>query len=160
MRGSPGARRLRDAGAELAVAKREAGRFPAGPRSVEPYGDPTGVEHGRELVDRAERDRRSAAADSDAARDAAAAAESARRAAEASAEGFRHVVAGLDDGAADAAEPGAAAFAGDVDAALARWKQIRAAVRDAAKDRAAAERAVRGAVDAVASSRRRRGSPA
>jgi hypothetical protein len=65
------------------------------------------------------------------------------------------VVAGLDDGAVDAAEPGttafvAAPFAGDVDAALARWKQVRASVRDAARDRAAADRAVRGAVDAVA----------
>ncbi|TQM36453.1 hypothetical protein [Pseudonocardia cypriaca] len=141
---------LREAGAELAVAKREAVRYPAGPQSVEPYGEPTGVEHGRELVERAERDRRAAATEASAARDGATAAESARRAAEASAEGFRHVVAGLDDTAVSAAEPGAAPFAGDVDAALARWKELRAAVRDAARDRAAAERAVRTAVDAVA----------
>jgi hypothetical protein len=141
---------LREAGAELAVARREAGRFPAGPQSVEPYGEPGDVEHGRELVDRAEGDRRRAAADTAAARDAAGAAEATRRAAEASAEGFRHVVAGLDDGAADAAEPGAPPFAGDVDAALERWKELRAAVRDAARDRAAAERAVRSAVDTVA----------
>jgi hypothetical protein len=141
---------LREAGAELAVAKREVGRFPTVPQSTEPYGEPADVEHGRELVDRAERDRRAAATDASAARDTAAAAESARRAAEASTEGFRHVVAGLDDGAVDAAEPGATPFAGDVDAALARWKELRAAVRDAARDRAAAERAVRGAVDAVA----------
>ncbi|MHA6622852.1 hypothetical protein [Pseudonocardia sp. DLS-67] len=141
---------LREAGAELAVAKREAGRFPAGPDSIEPYGEPADVEHGRGLVERAEHDRRAAAGAASAARDGATAAGSARRAAEASAEGFRHVVAGLDDGAVDAAEPGAAPFAGDVDAALGRWKELRAAVRDAARDRAAADRAVRGAVDAVA----------
>jgi len=141
---------LREAAAELAVARREAGRFPAGPQSVEPYGDPRDVEHGRELVDRAEQDRRAAAAEAAAARDGAATAEAARRAAEASAEGFRHVVAGLDEGAADGTEPGAAPFSGDVDAALARWKEARAAVREAARDRAGAERAVRAAVDAVA----------
>ncbi|MFC5235092.1 hypothetical protein [Pseudonocardia zijingensis] len=148
------AEELREAGAELAVATREAGRYPAGPRSLEPYDEPTDVEHGRELVDRAERDRRVAAAEAVAARDAAGGAEAARPTAAASAEGFRHVVAGLDDGSGDAAggsaEPGAAPFAGDVDAALARWKELRSAVRDAARDRAAAERAVRGAVDAVA----------
>ncbi len=145
------AEQLREAGAELALAKREAGRFPAGPRDTEPYGDPADVEHGRELVDRTEHDRRAAVTETSVAREAAAAAESARRAAEASAEGFRHVVAGLDDAVADNAAPGrAAAFDGDVDAALARWKDVRAAMRDAARDRAAAERAVRSAVDAVA----------
>ncbi|HYH30575.1 MAG TPA: hypothetical protein VD903_09340 [Pseudonocardia sp.] len=146
------AERLREAAGELAIATKEAGRFPAPPCEVEPYGEPEGVEHGRELVERAENDARSAAAETAEARAAAAAAETAHRAAESSAEGFRHVVAGLDDallegtGEAGRVPP----FGEDVDAALARWKEARAAVRDAARTRAAADREVRAAVDAVA----------
>jgi hypothetical protein len=132
------------------VARREAGRFPPGPQTVEPYGDPTDVEHGRELVERAERDRQAAAAEASAAREGIVAAASTRREAETSAEGFRHVVAGLDDAVVETPAHDAAPFAGDVDAALLRWKEVRAAVRDAARDRAAAERTVRSAVDAVA----------
>ncbi|TQM13727.1 hypothetical protein [Pseudonocardia kunmingensis] len=150
------AEQLREAAAELALAKKEAGRFTAptgaGDGPIEPYGEPEDVEHGRELVERAEQDARSAAARTADARAAAAAAESAHRAAESSAQGFRHVVAGLDDAFLEGgAEPGyASPFPDDVDAALARWKDARAAVRDAARVRAAADKEVRSAVDAVA----------
>jgi hypothetical protein len=148
------AERLRESGAELALAKKELSRFPAASAATEPYGEAAGVAHGRELADRAEHDRQVAASAVAAARETAAAAEAARRAAEASADGFRHVVAGLDDvlvaSTGDAPAVGAEPFPGDVDAALARWKEVRVAVRDAARDRGAAERAVRGATDSVA----------
>ncbi|HEX3260774.1 MAG TPA: hypothetical protein VHS35_19800, partial [Pseudonocardia sp.] len=136
-----------------ALARRELAGFTAAPRSVTPYGAPTDPADGQERIDRAEQDRRvaedAAAATARVARDAV----RERDAVAASAEGFGHVVRGLDAAAHPPAHPPAdepVPFAGDVAAAVEATTAARAAQTAAAGERTRAEREVRAAVDAVA----------
>ena len=139
--------RLRTASAERAVAQRSLDSFPDRPRPIDGYDRPRDAAHGRELVEQADGDRRAAEDAAVSARRASQAARDTHASATRSAEGFGHVVAGMDD-VPDAT--GAAPFDGDVDAALTTTKQRQSAVRAAAGERHGAERDVREAVDAVA----------
>ena len=153
--------RRQQAATATALAHRELAGFPtpATPPSVGHYGEPTSPADGIERVERAEQDRRSA---EDAAAHATRRSRDAdreRAAVAAAAEGFGHVVRGLDvpdagtgvsadgEGAEDRT---VAPFVGDVAAAVEATTAGRAALKDAAGERGRAEKAVRGAVDAVA----------
>ena len=144
-------RGARQATTATALARRELAGFTAAPRSVAPYGAPTDPADGQERIDRAEQDRRvaedAAAATARVARDAV----RERDAVAASAEGFGHVVRGLD-APAHPVRPGRGTvpFTGDVAAAVEATAAARAAQSAAAGERARAEREVRAAVDAVA----------
>ena len=137
-----------------ALARKELAGFTATSRTVAPYGEPTSPEDGQERVERAEQDRRAAEDVVTRAARRARDAERERAAVAASAEGFGHVVRGLDgaivrdgtDGDADDVVP----FAGDVTAAVEAMAAARAALADTAGERTRAEREVRSAVDAVA----------
>ena len=142
--------RRQEAATATALGRRELAGFTAAPRSVAPYGVPTDPADGQERIDRAEQDRRAA---EDAATGTARVARDAvreRDAVAASAEGFGHVVRGLDGSAADPAAEDPVPFAGDVAAAVEATAAARAALTAAAGDRARADREVRSAVDAVA----------
>ncbi len=139
--------RLRKASAAVAVAERELASFPDRPRPIDGYDRPRDAAHGRELVEQADGARRAAEDAAAAARRTMQAARDAHLSATRSAEGFGHVVAGMDD-IPDAT--GAAPFDGDVDAALEATKQRQSGVRTAAAARHGAEKDVREAVDAVA----------
>ena len=144
--------RGRQAVTARALAARELARFTAAPRSVAPYATPTNPADGLEQVERAEQDRR--AAEDAAARTARRAreAERERDAVAGSAEGFGHVVRGLDVPGPDttAVDAPVAPFAEDVAAAVEAMAAARAAQKDAGGERGRAEREVRSAVDAVA----------
>ena len=142
--------RRQEAATATALGRRELAGFTAAPRSVAPYGVPTDPADGQERIDRAEQDRRAA---EDAATGTARVARDAvrqRDAVAASAEGFGHVVRGLDGSAADPAAEDPVPFAGDVAAAVEATAAARAALAAAAGERARADREVRSAVDAVA----------
>ena len=142
--------RRQEAATATALGRRELAGFTAAPRSVAPYGVPTDPADGQERIDRAEQDRRAA---EDAATGTARLARDAvreRDAVAASAEGFGHVVRGLDGSATDPAAEERVPFAGDVAAAVEATAATRAALTAAAGERARADREVRSAVDAVA----------
>jgi hypothetical protein len=150
------AERRQQAATATALARHELSGFAARPTppSVAPYGEPTSPADGVERVERAEQDRRGA---EDAAAHAARRARDAERERAASAvaaEGFGHVVRGLDvpDAAAGSEDDAdaVAPFAGDVAAAVEATTAGRVALKDAAGERGRAEKAVRGAVDGVA----------
>ncbi len=144
------AERHQQAVTATALARKELAGFTAAPRSVAAYGSPTSAEDGQERVERAEQNRRSAedvlARAAQRARDA----DRERATVAASAEGFGHVVRGLDIPADPADPPEAIPFDGDVAAAVEATATARAALTAAAGERARAEREVRAAVDAVA----------
>ncbi|MGB6162111.1 MAG: hypothetical protein WBF75_06000 [Pseudonocardiaceae bacterium] len=122
-------------------------------RSLEPYGPPRDIAHGTALISQIEQDTRVAQAKATelARKQDVVDAEVSR--VTASVEGFRAVVAGLDDlapGQPDPAVPAVPLFEGDVDAALTRWRKSKATLREAAALREGAERTVREAADAVA----------
>jgi len=142
--------RRQEAATATALGRRELAGFTAAPRSVAPYGVPTDPADGQERIDRAEQDRRAA---EDAATGTARVARDAvrqRDAVAASAEGFGHVVRGLDGSAADPAAEDPIPFAGDVAAGVEATAAARAALTAAAGERVRADREVRSAVDAVA----------
>ncbi|MBC3195042.1 hypothetical protein H7X46_28715 [Pseudonocardia sp. C8] len=138
--------RRADAATELAVARRELDRFPAGERPIDPYDAPRDAEHGRELVSTASADLDAAGAERDRAHRARQAAEETHRTATELARGFARLVDGLEE----TPEPGGVPFPGDVDDAVAALKQHQSRLRDAAADRGRAERKVQAGVDAVA----------
>ncbi|MBW0104482.1 hypothetical protein [Pseudonocardia sp. KRD291] len=142
---------VQKAASATAVASAATQGPPGTPRSVEPYGPPRDTEHGRELIDRADTDRRAAEADAERTRHRARAERDEVRRIEHAAEGFGHIVAGLDGaGEPEEHEHPAEPFAGDVGAGVQAWKQRQVTVRATADERAAAEKEVRAAVDAVA----------
>jgi len=142
--------RLQDAVTEVALQEHAYRQYKPQARSLEPYGPPRDIAHGAALISQVEQDTRVAQAK---------ATELARKQAEvdsevsrvtASVDGFRAVVAGLDDLAPERPDPAVPVFEGDVDAALTRWKKAKITLRDAATLREDAERTVREAADAVA----------
>jgi hypothetical protein len=144
--------RLQSALTEETIAGNALAELPAQLRSLEPYGEPTDVEHGRELLDRVGHDLRAAeaAAAQAVARQDAAQAE--HRAAQAAVEGFANLVRTLDEPGPgiDADTEGVAAFVGDATAASQRWAETQAAVREAAQARGRADAETRRAADGVA----------
>ncbi|MGQ0776198.1 MAG: hypothetical protein ACT4NY_17525 [Pseudonocardiales bacterium] len=142
--------RLQRAVTQVALLEQTYTQYKQQQRSLEPYGPPRDVEHGVALLAEVDRDTRVAQTK---------AAELARKQVvvegevsrvTASVEGFRAVVAGLDDLAPETPDPDVVIFDGDVEAALTRWKTAKSTLREAATLREGAERTVREAVDLVA----------
>ncbi|MGH4023271.1 MAG: hypothetical protein ACRDRV_01660, partial [Pseudonocardiaceae bacterium] len=142
--------RCQQAVTEVALREHEHAQYSSTGRSVAPYGSPRDVAHGRELIGDAERDTRAAQAKAAELAGAQERAAAEVRRVTALADGFRTAVAGVDDLAPEHPDPAVAVFDQDVDAALARWKQARTALREAATLREAADGRVRAAADAVA----------
>lgn len=131
---------------QVAVAEHALTELPAQQRSVEPYGEPTDVEHGRELLDRVGHDLHAAESAAAQARARQASAEAEQRSVSAAAESFANLVRSVGDTDAEGAEP----FVGDATAAFERWAQAQDSIQDAARGRGRAENETRRGADAVA----------
>ena len=141
---------LQRAVTEVALQERTYAQYKPQARSLEPYGPPRDIAHGAVLISRVEQDARLAQGKATelARKQEAVDAEASR--VMTSVDGFRAVVASLDDLAPEQPDPAVPVFEGDIDAALSRWRTSKATLRDAAALRESAERSVREAADAVA----------
>jgi len=139
--------RLQAAHTEVALAGKARDEYRPRQISTGPYGVPRDIEHGTELVARADLERAAAERAALATETRREAAEAEVRAVEVSSDGFVRLVDGLDDvpggGEADA-------FDGDVNTASARWVAARARLREATAAREAIDSEVRRAADDVA----------
>lgn len=141
---------LQRAVTEVALLKHTYDQYKPQARSLEPYGQPRDVAHGTALISQVEQDTRVAQAQATelACKQEAVDDEASR--VTALVEGFRTMVAGLDDLAPEHPDPAVSVFEGNVEAALTLWKESKATLREAAALREDAERTVREAADAVA----------
>lgn len=142
--------RLQRAVTEVALQEHAYRQYKPQARSLEPYGPPRDIAHGAALISQVEQDTRVAQGKATelARKQEVVDAEASR--VTASVDGFRAVVASLDDLAPEHPDPAVPVFEGDVDAALTRWRTSKTTLREAATLREGAERTVREAADAVA----------
>src|SRR5262249_17635476 len=142
--------RLQHAVTEVALQERAYAQYKPQARSLDPYGPPRDVAHGTALIREVERDTQVAARQATelARKKDVADAEVGR--VEASVDGFRTLVASLDDLTAEQPDPDVPAFEEDIDSALTRWKKTKSTLREAAALREEADRPGRGAADPVA----------
>ena len=142
--------RLRAADTDLVLARRELDEHRPQQVSLVGYGAPESVEHGTELIERAERERRAADQTAFAATRHQETTSAHARAVELSATGFSRLIESLDEPVPAEEAARIPAIDGDLDTAAERWKTVRHALREAGAAREAALVQVRRAADEVA----------